>query len=125
MLRASIGNPNLLMDFQTYLQKRQGDCLREINGEFIPYYTYTCGALANASIHEGLALCNDMKLRNQLRFQRLTEKKLLGEYFQQFAYDQPCTRQAGKKKDKGKKPYFSYRKKEEKYVFQSCSGLKD
>ena len=42
--------------------------LREINGGSIHYYTYTYGTLINACIHEGLAIYNDMKLRNQLRF---------------------------------------------------------
>ena len=44
--------------------------LRDKNNGTIPYHNYTYGNLINSCIQEGLALCNDLKLRHQLKVQR-------------------------------------------------------
>jgi hypothetical protein len=46
----------------------------------ICYPNLTYGQITNTCIQEGLALCNDTKLKNQLKKQKLTEKHQLGEY---------------------------------------------
>jgi hypothetical protein len=57
------------------------------DGININYENLTYGELTNCCINEGLALCNDIKLRKQLEKQKLTEKHQLGEFCEQFAFD--------------------------------------
>ena len=44
------------------------------DGININYSDLTYGQIISACINEGLSLCNDIKLKNQLKKQRLTEK---------------------------------------------------
>ncbi|PIA24761.1 hypothetical protein AQUCO_35200001v1 [Aquilegia coerulea] len=64
------------------------------DGIQIPYDYYTYGELISECTSEGLALCNDIRLKNQLKKQNLTGKKELGQFCEQFGYDMP------KQKDK-------------------------
>ena len=70
--------------------------LREASGESISYHLHTYRSLADICIQKRLALCNDMKLKNKLKFQKITERKQLGKFCQQFAYDTPSKRQPEK-----------------------------
>ncbi|PIA28366.1 hypothetical protein AQUCO_07100032v1 [Aquilegia coerulea] len=59
------------------------------DGIQIPYEFYTYGELISECTSEGLALCNDIRLKNQLKTQNLTGKKELGQFCEQFGYDMP------------------------------------
>ena len=71
------GLPNLFAE-------RVRKTLRDKNNGKIPYHNYIYGNLINSCIQEGLALCNDLKLRHQLKVQRISERKQLGEFCSQF-----------------------------------------
>lgn len=53
----------------------------------IDYSNLTYGQLISNCINEGLALCNDIKLQNQLKKQSKTKKHQLGEFCEQFTFD--------------------------------------
>ena len=55
------------------------------NGQ-LPLENYNYGDLFSECISEGLSLCNDLQLRQQLKSQRLTGRRELGEFCAQFAY---------------------------------------
>ena len=57
----------------------------------IPYETYTYGALIDTCIQEGLALCNEIRLNQQIKRQSLDERKQLGQFCQQFDLDNPTS----------------------------------
>ncbi|PIA27489.1 hypothetical protein AQUCO_07700041v1 [Aquilegia coerulea] len=59
------------------------------DGIQIPYDFYTYGELIGECTSEGLALCNDIRLKNQLKKQNLTGRKELGQFCEQFGYDMP------------------------------------
>ncbi|XP_028115638.1 uncharacterized protein LOC114313449 [Camellia sinensis] len=52
----------------------------------IPYYRYTYGQLIAIITDEGLALCNKLKLQQQMKQQHLTSRKEIGEFCEQFSY---------------------------------------
>ena len=56
---------------------------------FINYDTHSYGSLINICIQEGLSLCNDIKLKAQLKKQKLTKKSQLGDFCDQFGFDNP------------------------------------
>ncbi|KAL4188588.1 hypothetical protein AMTRI_Chr08g161070 [Amborella trichopoda] len=60
--------------------------LKNKNGGIIPYSVYTLGELSTEICAEGLALCTDMKLKKQLDKQKMTGKKELGDFCEQFGY---------------------------------------
>lgn len=63
----------------------------QFNGT-IPYSSFTFGKLINEVISEGLPLCNDVHLKNQLKMKRIIGKKELGQFCNQFGtYTVPCT----------------------------------
>jgi hypothetical protein len=70
------------------------------DGININYPDLTYGQITNTCIQEGLSLCNDIKLKNQLKKQKLTEKHQLGEFCEQFAFDlgKPSSDRQKKKK---------------------------
>lgn len=49
--------------------------MREINGEIIPYEYYTYGHLINACIQDGLALCNDLKVKKIKWYSKRSQKE--------------------------------------------------
>ncbi|XP_070005416.1 uncharacterized protein [Nicotiana sylvestris] len=51
----------------------------------INYDTYSYGKLFSVCTQEGLALCNEIKLNQQIKKHRLTERQQLGEFCEQFA----------------------------------------
>ncbi|XP_074314371.1 uncharacterized protein LOC141649582 [Silene latifolia] len=53
----------------------------------IPYHTYTYGSIIGTCIQEGLNLCNELKLNQQLKRQNLLEKDQLGEFCNRFGMD--------------------------------------
>jgi hypothetical protein len=57
------------------------------DGLNINYLDLTYGQIIGTCINEGLTLCNDIKLKNQLKKQKLTEKHQLGEFCEQFAFN--------------------------------------
>jgi hypothetical protein len=79
------------------------------DGLNINYTNLTYGQITNTCIQEGLALCNDIKLRNQLKRQKLTEKHQLGEFCEQFAFDigKPTIDKQRKKKNSSSKDTMS------------------
>ena len=86
------GLPNL---FTERVRKR----LREMHdGISIPYNQYTYGQLTSVILQEGLSLCNDLKLQQQLKKQQLTGHKELREFCDQFAYNMPIKFPKSKKK---------------------------
>ncbi|KAG5609780.1 hypothetical protein H5410_021061 [Solanum commersonii] len=80
------------------------------------YDEYTYGKLINASFREGLALCNEIKLNQQIKRHCLNERKQLGEFCEQFAFDIPKQKSKEKeytpmKKKSSKKDYEKWKKK--------------
>ncbi|KAM3301381.1 hypothetical protein P3S67_015883 [Capsicum chacoense] len=55
----------------------------------INYKAYTYGYLIKVCTQEGLALCNEIKLNDQVKKYRLNERQQLEEFCEQFAIDIP------------------------------------
>lgn len=53
----------------------------------IPFSQYIYGELAAEVVAEGLNLCSDFKLKRQLEKQNVTVKQALGDFCQQFSYE--------------------------------------
>lgn len=53
----------------------------------IPFSQYIYGELAAEVVAEGLNLCSDFKLKRQLEKQNVTGKQALGDFCQQFSYE--------------------------------------
>ncbi|KAG5601414.1 hypothetical protein H5410_032784 [Solanum commersonii] len=65
---------------------------------------------------EGLSLCNEIKLNQQIKRHRLNERKQLGEFCEQFSFDIPKQKSkdmdsSHKKKKSSKKEYEKWKKK--------------
>ncbi|KAG5632979.1 hypothetical protein H5410_004696 [Solanum commersonii] len=92
---------------------------KAIRGEnhCINYDDYTYGKLISACVQEGLALCNEIKLNQQIKRHRLNERKQLGEFCEQFTFDIPKHKSKDKedtphkKKKSSKKDYEKWKKK--------------
>ncbi|XP_049390852.1 uncharacterized protein LOC125855201 [Solanum stenotomum] len=81
----------------------------------INYDNYTYGKLINAYIQEGLSLCNEIKLKQQVKRHRLNEREELGEFCEQFALDIPKAsskdRKHSSKNKSSKKDYKAWKKR--------------
>ncbi|KAG5573221.1 hypothetical protein H5410_062987 [Solanum commersonii] len=98
----------------------------------INYDDYTYGKLISACVQEGLSLCNEIKLNQQIKRHRLTERKQLGEFCEQFAFDIPKQKSkdldssSHKKKKSSKKDYEQWKKKKiEKKLKRAEEGKGD
>ncbi|KAG5615834.1 hypothetical protein H5410_015658 [Solanum commersonii] len=98
----------------------------------INYDNYTYGKLISACVQEGLALCNEIKLNQQIKRHRLTERKQLGEFCEQFAFDIPKQKSkdldssSHKKKKSSRKDYEKWKKKKiEKKLRRAEEGRGD
>ncbi|KAG5572776.1 hypothetical protein H5410_062542 [Solanum commersonii] len=98
----------------------------------INYDNYTYGKLISACVQEGLSLCNEIKLNQQIKRHRLTERKQLGEFCEQFAFDIPKQKSkdldssSHKKKKSSKKDYEKWKKKKmEKKLRRAKEGRGD
>ncbi|KAG5573152.1 hypothetical protein H5410_062918 [Solanum commersonii] len=98
----------------------------------INYDNYTYGKLISAYVQEGLALCNEIKLNQQIKRHRLTERKQLGEFCEQFAFDIPKQKSkdldssSHKKKKSSRKDYEKWKKKKiEKKLRRAEEGRGD
>ena len=69
----------------------------------IPYESYTYGYLIDTCIQEGLALCNEIKLNQQIKRQSLIERRQLGDFCEQFGLDNPTPKDNYKRKKPFKK----------------------
>ncbi|XP_012076106.2 uncharacterized protein LOC105637285 [Jatropha curcas] len=98
--------------------------LKERNNGIIPYHTYTYGELASEIVTEGLALCNEIKIHRQMKKDKLTGKRMLGDFCEQFGYE-PLWK-SSKKKEKYRRPFRKTRKEKyyEKKKESSTKGLK-
>ncbi|CAL5212221.1 unnamed protein product [Lathyrus oleraceus] len=87
-----------------FFSEKVRQSLRQKNdGININYSDLTYGHIISTCVNEGLTLCNDIKLRNQLKKQKLSEKHQLGEFCEQFAFDLgKSPDNNNKKKKKGK-----------------------
>ncbi|KAI8545611.1 hypothetical protein RHMOL_Rhmol07G0053100 [Rhododendron molle] len=81
------------------------------NGTTIIYDNYTYGQLVSIIVQEGLTLCNDIKLHNQLKKQNLTGKQEVGQFCDQFGYDLTQYPKPAKKTSKTDKTTRKYSKK--------------
>lgn len=88
--------------------------LRE-NKVNIPYDNYTYGKLIGTCTQEGIALCNEIKLNQQIKKYSLNEKKQLGQFCGQFGMENPSTSKDNTKARKNKKNKFIKNKFSEKY----------
>ncbi|CAL5186076.1 unnamed protein product [Lathyrus oleraceus] len=71
-----------------FFSEKVRQSLRQKNdGININYFDLTYGHIISTCINEGLTLYNDIKLRNQLKKQKLSEKHQLGEFCEQFSFD--------------------------------------
>ncbi|KAG5630336.1 hypothetical protein H5410_002053 [Solanum commersonii] len=97
----------------------------------INYDDYTYGKLISACVQEGLSLCNEIKLNQQIKRYRLNERKQLGEFCEQFAFDIPKQKSkdldySHKKKKSSKKDYEKWKKKKiEKKLRRAEEGKGD
>uniref|UniRef100_A0A7N0V3H1 CCHC-type domain-containing protein n=1 Tax=Kalanchoe fedtschenkoi TaxID=63787 RepID=A0A7N0V3H1_KALFE len=62
----------------------------------IPYDNYTYGQLIQACVQEGLSLCNEIKLNQQIKRQSIMERNQLGQFCSQFGMDIPNQKRKGK-----------------------------
>ena len=74
----------------------------------INYDNYTYGKLIGTCTQEGLALCNEIKLNQQIKTQSLNEKKQLGQFCSQFGMDELKENNHKKKKITIQKKYFTF-----------------
>ncbi|KAG5573016.1 hypothetical protein H5410_062782 [Solanum commersonii] len=72
----------------TIFAERVRKAIREDNHS-INYDDYTYGKLISACVQEELFLCNEIKLNQQIKRHCLNERKQLGEFCEQFAFDIP------------------------------------
>ncbi|KAG5585429.1 hypothetical protein H5410_045863, partial [Solanum commersonii] len=92
---------------------------------------YTYEKLISAYVLEGLSLCNEIKLNQQIKRHRLDERKHLGEFCEQFAFDIPRKNSKDKesphkKKKSSKKDYEKWKKKKiEKKLRRAEEGKRD
>ncbi|XP_074299790.1 uncharacterized protein LOC141630958 [Silene latifolia] len=90
------------------------------NEASIYYEHYNYGQLIKICTQEGLNLCNEIKLNQQLKHQNLVEKHQLGEFCEQFDMDMPSSSKKKKKNNidhnyhKYKKMKYSKKKLEDK-----------
>ncbi|XP_060211903.1 uncharacterized protein LOC132639475 [Lycium barbarum] len=68
----------------------------------INYDNYTYGKLIGTCMQEGLALCNEIKLNQQIKRHGLNERQQLGEFCGQFVMDIPQTKAPHRRKKKNK-----------------------
>ncbi|GAV73160.1 hypothetical protein CFOL_v3_16647, partial [Cephalotus follicularis] len=69
-------------------------------GGIIPYNRCTYGDLISEINVVGLELCNDLKLKKQIKREKLTSKKELGQFCEQFGYEIPYKNHKSKYKEK-------------------------
>lgn len=74
------------MDFQRYLQKRLKKVLL---GDAISINMMTTLIIRSVCAEEGLSLCNEIKLNQQIKRYHLNKKQQLGELCEKFAIDMP------------------------------------
>ncbi|KAG5632682.1 hypothetical protein H5410_004399 [Solanum commersonii] len=106
---------------------------KDIRGDnhSINYDDYTYGKLISACVQEDLSLCNKIKLNKQIKRHRLNERKQLGEFCEQFAFDIPKQKSKDKdsphkKKKSSKKDYEKWKKKQmEKKLRRAEEGKGD
>ena len=87
------------------------------SGMEIPLESYTYGELTNEMIAEGLALCNDLNLKAQLKKQGINHRKEIGEFYEQFSYPLIKERKTHKKPQNNKR-FYKYRKKKRQNQYQ-------
>ncbi|XP_059288618.1 uncharacterized protein LOC132041969 [Lycium ferocissimum] len=77
----------------------------------IDYNNYTYGKLIGTCMQEGLALCNEIQLNQQIKRHGLNERQQLGEFCGQFGMDIP---QSSKKPHRHKKKHKDFQQWKEK-----------
>ncbi|KAK2973105.1 hypothetical protein RJ640_009757 [Escallonia rubra] len=75
----------------------------------LPFSLYTFGALISEICAEGLVLCNDIKLKNQLKKEHKSGRTELGKFCYQFGYDNLSVPNYGTK-EKTTKPRKPFKK---------------
>lgn len=70
-----------------FAQKVKDRITRKYGSASFLYFHYTYGTLISECVAECLPLCSDIKLKNQLKSQNLTDKKKIGELCDQFGFD--------------------------------------
>nr|XP_016493008.1 PREDICTED: uncharacterized protein LOC107812425 [Nicotiana tabacum] len=89
--------------------------LRGSYGE-IPYKDYTYGTLIGICTHEGLNLCNELRLSKHLKMDKLKEKSQLGDFCTQFGLPEASTHKKKKHKyHRYPNQDSPYRKKRSRY----------
>lgn len=54
----------------------------QVNHTRVPYKNYSYGKLIGMCTQEGLALCSEIKVRQQIKTQPLTERQQLGHFYE-------------------------------------------
>ncbi|KAK2975741.1 hypothetical protein RJ640_022747 [Escallonia rubra] len=106
--------------------------IRNKHNGALPFFLYTFGELISEICAEGLVLCNDIKLKNQLKKEHKSGRTELGQFCYQFGYDTLSVPNYGTKEKVSKtrkpfrKPKFSkkYRKEESSKPFKRSSKRK-
>ncbi|KAK2988674.1 hypothetical protein RJ640_012710 [Escallonia rubra] len=106
--------------------------IRNKHNGALPFSLYTFGELISEICAEGLVLCNDIKLKNQLKKEHKSGRTELGQFCYQFGYDTLSVPNYGTKGKVSKtrkpfrKPKFSkkYRKEESSKPFKRSSKRK-
>ncbi|KAK2987236.1 hypothetical protein RJ640_017426 [Escallonia rubra] len=106
--------------------------IRNKHNGALPFSFYTFGELISEIYAEGLVLCNDIKLKNQLKKEHKSGRTELGQFCYQFGYDTLSVPNYGTKEKVSKtrkpfrKPKFSkkYRKEESSRPFKRFSKRK-
>ncbi|KAK9677788.1 hypothetical protein RND81_11G167100 [Saponaria officinalis] len=83
----------------------------------IPYDNYSYGKLIGTCTEQGLKLCNEIKLTEQIKRQNLTERNQLGDFCGQFGIDMPYPSHKKRKtfKDSYSKPFYK-RKRNKPFI---------
>ncbi|KAK9668873.1 hypothetical protein RND81_13G093100 [Saponaria officinalis] len=84
----------------------------------IPYDTYSYGKLIGTCTEQGLKLCNEIKLTQQIKRHNLAERNQLGDFCGQFGMDMPCSSYKRKKSFRESNNKSFYKRKHSKPFFK-------
>ena len=78
-----------------------------------PHYLLTYGMLIGTCTQEGLNLCNELKLAQQIKSTQKSERSQLGDFFTQFGIEGPSS--SKQKTDQTKERYHKKQHRSKRY----------
>ncbi|XP_057989067.1 uncharacterized protein LOC131172131 [Hevea brasiliensis] len=92
--------------------------IRDKHDNTLPYNQYTFGELASEVVTAGLTLCNELRLQRQLHKERITGKRILGDFCEQYGLPPVTFPNKGKVKKLGRESKRRFKKHKNFYPRQ-------